>query len=172
MEEHVGGAEWRIMREMDLPAVRAIADAVHRDHPEGAGVFAERLQLHPAGCLVLDWGGHAAGYVLSHPWTLMQPPDLNTLLSALPAHPTTYYIHDLALLPATRGMGAASGIVRALLAHARSLGLDNASLVSVGESMPVWERQGFIPVYEPALDRKLQSYGTASYLVREIATGL
>ena len=96
------------MTAADLPAVNAIAAQVHVAYPEDAAVFAERLTLHPAGCCVLDGGTGVAGYVISHPWRIAEPPALDTLLGALPAPASTYYIHDIALLPAARRGGAAS----------------------------------------------------------------
>ncbi|NEW95116.1 GNAT family N-acetyltransferase, partial [Rhodopseudomonas sp. BR0M22] len=45
-------ATWRGMTPADLPAVDAIAAVVHAAYPEDAAVFAERLALHPDGCLV------------------------------------------------------------------------------------------------------------------------
>ena len=50
--------------------------------------------------------------------------------------------------------------------HAQSMGLLNAYLVAVNESMPFWQRFGFRPVDDPALAEKLRGYWTASYMVR------
>ena len=74
------GSIWRAMAAADLPAVAALADAIHLDHPEDAAVFAERLALFPAGCLVLDSAGIVDGYVIAHPWRLLAPPALNARL--------------------------------------------------------------------------------------------
>ena len=35
-------AEWRAMRAADLPAVEAVAEAIHLEFPEDEAVFAER----------------------------------------------------------------------------------------------------------------------------------
>ena len=165
--------DWRAMTPMDLPAVLAIADAVHPDFPEDAAIFAERLALHPAGCRVLDRDGAILAYVLSHPWAAESCPPLNRLLGALPDPAGSYYIHDLALLPAARGSGAAPAIVAALAEHAAGLGLASMGLVAVNGSASFWRRQGFAEAEVPALSSKLASYGPdARFMLRELATGL
>ncbi len=164
---------WRAMTPGDLPAVLAIADAVHPDFPEDPAIFAERLALHPEGCRVLDRGDAILAYVLSHPWAAESCPPLNRLLGALPAVAASYYIHDLALLPAARGSGAAPAIVAALAEHAARLGLPAMSLVAVNGSAGFWRRQGFAEARVPALADKLASYGAdARFMVRDLLSGL
>ncbi len=157
---------WRAMRQSDLAAVLAVADVVHPGYPEDAAVFAERLALHGAGCLVLtDAAGRVAGYTLTHPWRYGVPPKLNTLLRAIPADADTYYLHDIALLPAARGAGAATALLDILSAHARELGLTRTSLVAVNASRPIWERRGFAVADDAHPD--LSSYGgEAWFMVR------
>src|SRR3990170_3814523 len=58
-------------------------------------------------------------------------------------YPDGCMIHDLALLPDARGVGAASSMVERLLAHACSAGFPNSSLVAVKESPGFWRRHGF-----------------------------
>jgi ribosomal protein S18 acetylase RimI-like enzyme len=158
---------WRAMAAADLAAVSHIASAVHPDFPEDEAVFAERLALHPPGCLVLAGPEELAGYVVSHPWGGACPP-LNSLLGAIPADASTYYLHDLALLPAARGTGAASAAIEQLRAHAEQLGLTQLSLVAVNHSGGFWRRQGFAET--PASEGKLASYGDEALLmVRTIA---
>jgi len=160
---------WRAMAAADLPAVMTVAAKVHPDYPEGETIFAERLALHPAGCLVLAGGEGLGGYVLSHPWRLGQMPALDSLLGALPDDADAYYIHDLALLPGARGGGAASACVDRLAAHARASGFVRMALVAVGNSAGFWRRQGFREAHDEALARKLASYDDAArYLVRDL----
>lgn len=158
------------MQESDLPRVAEIAALVHRSYPEDSEVFAERLRLYPQGCRVLsNEAGALVGYVLSHPWLFMQPPALNTLLVALPEHPTTYYLHDIALLPQARGSGFASDMARTLACDARAAGFANMSLVAVNDSAAFWEKHGFRIVGDPALAAKLGSYGPdARLMAREL----
>ncbi|CCD91606.1 conserved hypothetical protein [Bradyrhizobium sp. ORS 375] len=158
------GLHWRAMTSSDLAAVDAIAARVHPDYPEDTSVFAERLRLHSEGCRILA-AAAVVGYVISHPWHLGPPPALNVLIGSIPEAASTYYIHDLALLPEARGSGAAVGIVTMLVAHARKLGLPSVSLVAVNGSAPFWAKQGFAVVGEPA-DHKLMSYGADARLMR------
>ncbi|WP_244670719.1 GNAT family N-acetyltransferase [Rhodoplanes elegans] len=160
------------MEEPDLDAVLSIAAVVHPDFPEDLAVFAERLRLAPDGCFVL--AGHTgpvglAGYLVSHPWHADTPPALDTLLSRLPDRPGSWYLHDLALLPAARGSGAGAAIVDRLAGHARASGFATMTLVAVGGSSGFWGRQGFSVVDDPALSQKLASYGeTARFMRRDL----
>ncbi len=157
------------MAEADLPSVVAIADVVHVAYPEDDAVIAERLNLYPAGCALFEKDGRGLAYALTHPWHYAKPPSLNMTLGALPENPTTYYIHDIALLPETRGSGAGSAIVKAVIAQAKLAGASNLSLVSVNSSGSFWQRFGFEVVADPALDAKLKSYDDdARFMVLEL----
>jgi len=150
---------WRPMRNADLPAVAGISRIIHPRYPEDDPVFAERLALYPQGCRVLVTGnGTHQGYILSHPWDGL-PPKLNTLIGALPPDGRRYYIHDLTLLPAWRGTGIASVVVRDLLAQARQNGFTAAALIAVNNSGGFWERHGFTADDDPAMAEVLRSYG-------------
>lgn len=160
------------MTPRDLAAATGIANRVHVDFPEDAAVFEERLRLYPDGCWVLEANGRGdeiAGYLVSHPWRLGAPPVLNSQLGELPAEASTYYIHDLTLLPTARGGGAASGVVRQILTHAVACGFATASLVAVSGSAPFWLSHGFRVIGDDAdMRRKLQSYGgDAHFMARE-----
>ena len=161
---------WRPMTAKDLTAVDAIAARVHPLYPEEQAVLAERLRLYPDGCraldMALDMGGAGiAGYVLSHPWHLGEPPALNVMLERIPSPGSTYYIHDLALLPEARGSGAGFLIVNELISHARELGLPSLSLVAVNGSMPFWERHGFEAATVQHESSKPSSYGEDARLM-------
>ena len=79
----------------------------------------------------------------------------------------TYYLHDLALLPKARGIGAAGDIVGIALAKATMAGFRTASLVAVNNSQPFWQRQGFDVADAPALAGKLAAYEPgARYMTR------
>lgn len=149
---------WRPMTPADVAAVSAIAGRVHAAYPEDDAVFLERQRLYPAGCALLVLDAVPAGYAITHPWRYAEPPPLNASLGALPERPTTYYIHDIALLPETQGSGAGSAIVAAVIAHARGAGAANVSLVAVNGSVPFWRRFGFEVASEPALAAKLLTY--------------
>jgi len=135
---------WRPMRPEDLPAVMEIAALVHPNFPEDIAVFAERHRLYPAGAHLLHWNETACGYLVSHPWHSGPPPALNSLLHRLPPSADTFYLHDLALLPAGRGTGAARTIVNSMMKHAREGGFSSMRLMAVNGSVPFWERFGFV----------------------------
>ncbi len=158
MTEFSSALSWRPLRADDLPQVIAIADVVHAAYPEDPAIYADRLARFPDGCLALAGPQGLVGYVLSHPWRFGEPPSLNTLLGALPEAPDTYYLHDLALLPTTRGSGAGSLAVQRLREVAARHGLARLSLVAVNASAPFWRRQGFEVVRLPALEASLRSY--------------
>lgn len=150
--------DWRPMLHENLSAVNAVADRVHVDYPEDEAVLAERLSLYPEGCLSLWRGGSIVGYLVSHPWHFKQPPALNVLLEKIPSPASTYYVHDIALLPAARGTGAASAAVSRIVKHATEAGFSNVSLIAVSGSRPFWKRHRFAVVDDPALGPKLKSY--------------
>lgn len=160
---------WRAMTGYDIDAVFEIANRVHPGFFEDHAVLAERQRLYRNGCYVLEVSEKPAGYVLSHPWGLGTLPALNAMLGALPADADTYYLHDLALLPLTRGLGAAGQIVAALTKHAEVMGFPTMSLVAVNGSVTFWERQGFAVEDRPALAQKLDSYeAEARYMVKPL----
>lgn len=160
---------WRAMTGYDLEAVQEIADTVHPDFYEAPEVLAERQRLYRNGCYLLELGDKPAGYVLSHPWHHGSLPALNAPLGQLPADADTYYIHDLALLPVTRRVGAASSIVSALTKHAKAEGYPTMSLVAVNGSLPFWERHGFVVTDLSELYGKLLTYDDAAqYMVKRL----
>jgi GNAT superfamily N-acetyltransferase len=157
---------WRPMTSADLPSVDAIARTIHAALPERPEIFEERLRLYPAGCYVLDLSARPAGYVVSHPWRAARPPDLDTLLGAIPADADTYYIHDIALLPEARQTGAGSRIFTFLKGVARRESLPSITLIAVYDAARFWRRHGLRPVEAPALEEKLAGYGPEACLMR------
>ena len=151
--------QWRDMRREDLAAVARAAEIIHPSFPEDESVFTERLALYPEGCKVLEDSKGCAGYLLSHPWIFGHPPALNSHLKELPRQATSYYLHDLALLPRVRGSGAAGRIVRSMIDHAHRAGFSTLTLIAVNGSAPFWESRGFRIVADEAANLKLASYG-------------
>ena len=92
-------------------------------------------------------------------------PPLDTLIAVLPAALTCLYIHDVVVLPAARGQGAAGLLVDLFEAAAQRHALASLALVSVYGTYVFWERYGFQTTFDPALADKLKSYGeTARYM--------
>jgi GNAT superfamily N-acetyltransferase len=152
----------------DLAAVEKIAAIVHPGLYEAPEVLAERQRLYRNGCYLLEIGERPAGYVLSHPWR-DEPPALDSMLGEIPADATTYYLHDLALLPVARRIGAASQIVGALTKHALARGFATMSLAAVNGSVGFWERHGFTVAHRPDLAGKLASYESdARFMIKAL----
>ncbi len=164
------GVAWRALTGYDLPAVEQIAATVHPAFPESAEVLAEKQRLYHNGAYLLEVNERPAGYVLSHPWRLDDLPPLDRLLGALPPEPDTYYIHDIALLPVARRIGAATFILEALAKHAVAHGLPSLSLVAVNGSIGFWEKRGFTVEERHEFDTKLATYEpSARLMLRRLA---
>ncbi|MEQ1770300.1 MAG: GNAT family N-acetyltransferase [Devosia sp.] len=152
------GVAWRAMTGYDFEAVEKIAAEVHPGFFEAPEILAEKQRLYRSGAYLLEIIDRPVGYVLSHPWASGTIPALNESLGRLPENPDTYYVHDLALLPVARRIGAAAFIVEALAKHAAAHGFTNMSLVAVNGSQPFWERHQFEGAYSPELVPKLLDY--------------
>ncbi|NUA98501.1 GNAT family N-acetyltransferase [Azospirillum melinis] len=154
-------ALWRAMTAADLDRILAIADIVHPAYPEERSVFEERLALYPAGCRVAERDGEAIGYGVMHPGRLGVPPPLDTPLGSLPADADCLYLHDIALLPESRGTGLGSAVLNYAHGLAKREGWRWLALTSTPGARSYWERVGFTPYAEggPALEVKLASYG-------------
>jgi len=160
---------WRTMSAYDLDAVTSIAELVHADYYEAPEVLGEKQALYPNGAHLLELGERPVGYVLSHPFRSEVVPALNAPLGALPADADTYYLHDLALLPVARRMGAGQFIAEVLARHAVARGLATMSLVAVNGSEGFWARQGFVTADVPELAGRLLGYdASARYMVRAL----
>ena len=162
-------ARWRPMRAANLPAVATLADRVHVEHPEAPAVFAERLDLFPAGCFTLAQGAAVIGYAIAHPARSDAPPALNTMLGKLPDDADCLYLHDIALAPEARHQGHGADLLARMVELARQHGLANLALIAVSGSGPFWRRLDFRPCENASISRKLASYGAeAAYMVRRL----
>nr|WP_247896925.1 GNAT family N-acetyltransferase [Azospirillum argentinense] len=168
-------AGWRAMESADLDRVMAIAEVVHPDYPEERAVFAERLALYPDGCAMAEASGAEVsraeasgaegdrpciGYIVMHPGRLGVPPPLDSPLGALPEVPDCLYLHDVALLPAARGLGLGVAALERMNALAARQGFRWLALTSTPGARAFWDAQGFLPHDGGAgLAAKLASYG-------------
>ncbi|WP_183240791.1 GNAT family N-acetyltransferase [Bradyrhizobium sp. cir1] len=161
---------WRPARASDLPAISAIAAAIHPDLPERPEVFAEKMRLYPDGCRALIADDETVGYGLAHPWRQHRIPLLDGFLELIPNDADCIYVHDVAVLPDCRG-GVARAYIATIEELARASGIAALALVSVYATRPLWERFGFRPVPADAQFRaKLASYGDgATYMLRDLA---
>lgn len=134
---------WRAMTPADLPAVARISTAVHGRYAESEAVYAERLALWPNGCFVWQQGEDVAGLLVAHPWHRATSPALGALLGAIPPDADSFYLHDIALLPETRGHGAGSAATALVIERARQAGFRDVTLVAVNGAESYWATQGF-----------------------------
>jgi N-acetylglutamate synthase-like GNAT family acetyltransferase len=77
----------------------------------------------------------------------------------LPAAPQTYFLHDVVVAEAVRGVGAARAVLSILQCVARLHRLDSITLVSVNATTDYWTKLGFRAVDSLAL----QSYVREKY---------
>ena len=134
---------WRAMASADLMAVSAISDAVHGHYTEPMAIYAERLTLYAEGCFLFEREGMPCGYLITHPWRHEGPPPLGALIGAIPVEADSYYLHDLALLPAARGTGAGGEGVRLAMEQAGKAGFRDVYLLAVNGADSFWTLQGF-----------------------------
>lgn len=156
---------WRAMTGNDIDAVERTAAIVHPGLFERRAVLAEKQRLYPDGAWLCEHDGKTGGYFLTHPWQDDAIPPLDTMLTTVPRG-GTYYLHDLALLPEVRRIGAATAALDIALAHAARAGFRTAALVAVNNSGGFWERHGFANVDAPHLADTLLAYGPSARLMR------
>lgn len=157
-------ARWRPLKPDDMAAVTAISDEVHGEFTEEQAVLAERQALYPDGCFAFERDGTLVGYIISHPWTASKPPALGAFLGAIPAQADTFYLHDIALLPAARGTGAGAQILQLLDEEAARGGYATITLMAINGADRYWAAQGFSPI--PADDKLRQTYGADACLMQ------
>lgn len=157
------------MTDADLDAVAAIARIGFPDHFEGRPMFANRLDLAPEGCFVLETDRGVLGYLIAYPWPAEAAPPLNTLIEAIPEDAALVYLHDLCLHPDARGLKATGEIIERLADQSRAQGWPAVALVAVNDAAGFWTRHGFEPRTSEAITRKLATYGDdARYMVRPL----
>ena len=160
---------WRLAKPSDLPTINQIADSIHGNLPERPAVLAEKTELFPEGCMLLDDDGIAVGYGISHPWLLDSIPILDSFLRELPSYPNCIYVHDVAVLVSARGHNAAGAYLKLIAEIARKTRIEYLALVSVYDSDPLWASHGFKIVLDEKLKAKLGSYGSAAkYMICEL----
>ena len=157
------------MTAADLDRVAEIARIGFPNHFEGRPLFANRLNLNPAGCFVLETPAGLEGYLVAYPWTTDAAPRLNTLIEAIPADAGVIYLHDLALTPAVRGQGWSKPAARAVVDLAKADGWATIALVAVNDAVDFWRGHGFEVKQTPEMAAKLASYGSdARYMTRAV----
>lgn len=152
---------WRSMKTGDLARICQIAAICHPDYPEDDAVLAEKWKLSANTCFVWQQEKGIGGYLLAHPFKFGIIPPLNELLDILPAECDTLYIHDLAILPESRGVGVGIQASQLMVDCARRENFKSLCLVAVNGSVPFWQKNGF-SIVEPTkkLKEKLLTYSS------------
>lgn len=161
---------WREAGLADLSRIGEIADSVHVTLPERQEVFADKINSSPQTSLVLVAGEAIVGYALCHLWERYRIPQLDALLGTLAGPTDCLYVHDVVVLPEFRGKQAVASAIQLIAQIAHSKGIRYLALVSVYNTVAMWERLGFCVVdADSGLATKLLSYGdTAKYMIRDL----
>ncbi len=105
---------WRPMTHRDLNKVYTISLAQWGStYYESLKIFQNKLDYYPDGCFVYEDDFKVQGYLLSHPWSSTNIPNINEPLPRMLID--TYYIHDIVLLPEFRGEMIASKLISQIL---------------------------------------------------------
>ena len=113
------------------------------EYEESSAAFRSKIAGYPAGCWAAEVAGQLAGYVVSFPYQLNHVFPINTRYTQV-GTPDCYYVHDLCVNRNWRGLGIATQLATAALAH----GWPVTALVAVLDSRPFWEKLGFVRVRE------------------------
>jgi GNAT superfamily N-acetyltransferase len=160
----------RPMAPQDLPAVLALQatgypPALH----DSADAFLSRMALAAELNLTAWREGELAGYLVSHPWAAGSPPPVDAVLD--PATPADcWYVHDLSVAQAARGLGLGKILLAAGREAAMARRLTRSELIAVDGAAPFWRRQGWAApaAIAPDLALKVAGYGpSAVFMTRE-----
>lgn len=162
----------RPLTDADMPAVAALqlvafAPLFH----EPQEILASRLTVAPNLCWGAFDGDDLLAYILSHPWPAASPPPIGVTLSAPPPS-DNWFVHDLAMGPAARGLGLGRALVGAASGAARREGLTRGDLVAVQGAWRFWEKLGYAVQDDlpPPLRDKVAGYGEdARYMTADLA---
>jgi len=151
----------RAMESSDFSSIMEIQSLCFIDVvPESEESLSSKFLASPETCYVVVRGVSVIGYIISLPWIFDHPPPLNTESCQIPVNPDCLYLHDLAIAPTGRGIGAADALVQQFFVELKRLGLPRASLIAVQNSKKYWQRHGFQVVSgNKGLDSKLTTYG-------------
>lgn len=158
----------RQMKRDDLPAIIDIQKQVFgKDLCETLEVFTNRFELFGDYFKVATINDKAVGYMICFPYKLGEIPKNNKPFpSDLPAA-DCFYLHDIALLPESRGHGLAQALIEQAATSAKKLNFNQLLLVSVPQAGSFWDKQGFneMNLENSELNKVLKSYGENSRLM-------
>ncbi|WP_157669602.1 GNAT family N-acetyltransferase [Chitinibacter sp. GC72] len=144
----------------DLPHILRIQSACYPANLlEDAATFAAKLQFAPHCNWLIALHEQPLGYLFTHPWAGDTPPALNRGDAAWPAQADRFYLHDLAIDPAGRGLQLGLTLAQHALDWAKAAGFPLAMLVAVDQADTFWRKLGFTAT--AAQDARLAQYGNA-----------
>jgi predicted N-acetyltransferase YhbS len=88
-----------------------------------------------------------------------------------PVRPRWLYLHDLAVSPASQGLGLSGRLMQQALHCAHTLHTDGLALVAVQGAEAYWTRQGFLAhtPHHPMMQQRLASFGRdALFMMRSL----
>ncbi|QUX90728.1 GNAT family N-acetyltransferase [Marinomonas sp. A3A] len=143
-----------IIQTMWAEILKIQAEVYSEIEPESLEVLQSKWQQSPSCCFVYLAKAELAeqsrpekqnvlGYLLAHAWHSETPPKLYQTLPE-ESHGSILFLHDLALSKRAAGRGVGSQMVKHLLDTAISFGFQKALLVSVQNSVPFWQKHGFV----------------------------
>lgn len=137
----------RLMQAEDLTAVGCLQDSCYGEALfESHELLSQRLQQAPASCwLIESVGTGIQAYLFSYPSVSGAVTPLAAPFSCCKA-PDCLYLHDMAVSPQARGLKLSSKLLQQAIEYAERLALPRLALVAVQDSVPYWQRQGFIVV--------------------------
>ncbi|NYT65902.1 GNAT family N-acetyltransferase [Alcaligenaceae bacterium] len=168
------------MQVSDLDQVLALQASAYPDilH-EDAAFYQSRLDSSPDSVWVACKDTTVVGYLVSYPWDGKALPVLNSAPPAPAPAPTEqmqdqfWFLHDCAVSLDARGLGVGQGLLQHGLAHARQVGFQMASLVSLPGAINYWQAQGYRrdAAANDGWRADLLPYGEgAAYMARSLVT--
>ena len=158
----------RPLAESDIPAVRETMIGAYKNPSfyEPAETFAAYLRAFPAGCFAAVADGSLVGYGFGHLWLRGVPVPLDITELELPASPTCFHIHDIAVK--VQGLGVGRRLLRQMLEVAAEEQVEFVDLIAVESADTYWHQFGFRRS-EPETQAAVAAYGsTAVYMAAPI----
>lgn len=171
-----------VLARVTADLVPHILDVQHRCYPpdliESENSYLEKVAKFPHNsfiCLERSLGSdndgdddsvsyNALGYVITMSFPRFKLPALNTDSIEVHPEPDTLYIHDMAVVPESRGKGVAKALLDAAYEEAaRHAAIERVALIAVRGADSFWRKQGFKALPTDALpeavEDKLAAYG-------------
>lgn len=151
----------RRMSLSDLPEIsRVQRECYNESILESVDSFSAKLSASPDFCFMAVQGDLVVGYVVSLPWVFGEIPDLDGAEYLVPSNADSLCIHDMAVTPSARKVGAAKQMLNTVLDSAKHRGYKRIFLVAIQGASSYWMRHGFKAVHVgESLKRDLSAYG-------------